>query len=93
MTIEEIKALMSVQPEEGAEDTRLDSVYAEIGERDNKITDLENKVVDLTSKISEMADTNAKLAEQLAYVEPEKKPEEEEPKTEFADFSSMYEED
>lgn len=93
MTIEEIKALMSVQPEEGAEDTRLDSVYSEIGDRDSKIADLESKVVDLTTKISEMADTNAKLAEQLAYVEPDKEPEEKEPETEFADFSKIYEEE
>lgn len=94
MSIDEIKALMSAEVEEGAEDNRIDNVYSEISERDDKIGSLEEKVIELTNKVSEMAETNSKLAEQLAYVEPEKVEEnDDEPVVEFADFSNIYEED
>lgn len=93
MTIDEIKAVMATEPEEGVEDNRLESVYSEIAERDGKIDELENRVVELTNKVSEMAETNAKLAETIKYVEPEVEEEEKEPEVEFADFSKIYEEE
>ena len=93
-SVEEIKALMSAELEEGAEDNRIDEVYAELAERDGKIGELENQVIELTSKVSDMAETNAKLVEQIKYTEPEDKEEEEkEPEIEFADFSKIYEEE
>lgn len=94
MTVDEIKALMSAEVEEGVEDNRLDNVYGELSERDEKISELENKVIELTTKVSEMADANAKLVEQIKYAEPEVKDEEpKEPEFEFADFEKIYEEE
>lgn len=94
MTIEEIKALMSAELEEGAEDNRLDQVYGEITERDAKVEELTAQVSEMTEKIAGLVETNAKLVEQLKYVEPEKEEEEEkEPETIFEDLSSFYEED
>ena len=93
MTIDEIKSLMAVEPEEGVEDTRMDNVYSEIEDRDNKISELEGKIVELTNKVSDMAETNAKLAETIKYVEPEADEGEEEPEVEFADFSDIFKED
>lgn len=91
MTVDEIKALMSAELEEGVEDNRLDNVYGELSERDEKISELENKVIELTSKVSDMADTNAKLVEQIKYVEPEGEKEKEEDDIEFADLENLYE--
>lgn len=98
MTVEEIKALMSKELEEGEEDNRLESVYAELSDRDNKLTesstkiaDLEGKIADLTNKVSDLVKTNAKLAETVKYVEPEVQEEDKEPEVEIADFSKMYE--
>lgn len=93
MSIDEIKALMSAELEEGAEDNRIDSVYAELDERDAKIGELEGKVIELTNKVSDLADTNSKLAEQIAYVAPEVVEDEKEPEVEFADFSEILKED
>lgn len=93
MTIEEIKALMSKELEEGEEDNRLDDVYSEIETRDGKITELETKITELTNKVSELVGTNAKLAETIKYVEPEVEDKPEEPEVEFADFNNIYKED
>jgi len=89
MTVDEIKALMSAEVEEGVEDNRLDNVYTELSERDEKISELENKVIELTTKVSDMADANAKLVEQIKYVEPEGEKEEDD--IEFADLENLYE--
>lgn len=92
MTVDEIKALMTSELEEGAEDNRLDTVYAEVADRDAKIDELTNQVVELTDKVSSLADTNAKLVEQIKYVEPEKEePEEVKDEFEFEDLSTIYE--
>lgn len=93
MTVDEIKALMSAELEEGAEDNRIENVYSELDERDAKIGELTDKVTELTAKVSEIADANAKLVEQIKYVEPEKEPENDEPEVEFVDFSDYTKED
>lgn len=93
MTVDEIKAMMSEELAEDVEDTRMDSVYSEISDRDSKIDELTSTVQEMTDKIASLTETNAKLVEQIKYVEPEEKePEEKEPEYEFEDFSSMYEE-
>lgn len=92
-SVDEIKAIMSAELEEGAEDNRLEEVYGELAERDGKIGELEEKVIELTSKVSDMADANAKLVEQIKYVEPEVEEEEKEPEVEFADFSEIFKEE
>lgn len=93
MTVDEIKALMSAELEEGAEDNRIENVYAELDERDAKIGELTDKVTELTAKVSEIADANAKLVEKIKYVAPEKEPENDEPEIEFADFTDIFKED
>lgn len=94
MTIDEIKAVVNSEVEEGVEDTRMETVYSEIADRDNKISELEGSIAELTDKVSSLVETNSKLAETIKYVEPEKEEEEEkEPEVEFADFSTILKEE
>ena len=95
MKVEEIKAMLGIEPAEGEEDTRVDRVISEIEERDAQIKEAEDKIIELTAKVSEMAEANAKLVEQIKYVEPEKNDEDktEDEEFEFADFSEITKED
>ena len=96
MKVEEIRAMLGIEPAEGEEDTRVDRVIAEIEARDAQIKEAEDKIIELTTKVSEMAEANAKLVEQIKYVEPEKNDDEdktEDEEFEFADLSEITKED
>lgn len=65
----------------------------EIKNRDEKIKELTDTIDELNKKVLDLTEANAKIAKQLAYVEPEKEPEEKEPEVEFETFDDLYKED
>lgn len=92
MSIDEIKAILATAPEEGVEDTRVDTVVSEVTSRDDRIAELEGSVTELTNKVTELVDVNKKLAETVKYAEPDDVEEvKEEDKYEFADLTDIYE--
>lgn len=94
MSVDEIKAILETAPEEGAEDTRVETVVSEMTSRDDRIAELEGSVTELTNKVTELVDVNKKLAETVKYAEPDVEDEvKEEDKYEFADLTDIYEED
>lgn len=81
--------------DETTEEISVDDINfdEELKNRDEKIKELTDTIDSLNQKILDLTEANAKIAKQLAYVEPEKEPEEKEPEVEFADFTNLYEED
>ena len=95
LSIDEIKTVLETVPEEGAEDNRVDTVAAELAEREERIASLEASVTELTDKVSSLVETNSKLAEAIKYTSEaaEEEAKDDEPEVEFADLEDLYEED